>query len=464
MAKPRNTFVCQNCGATHAQWSGRCDSCGEWNTIVEEAAAAPPAGAARSAAKARAIAFEGLEGPRDEAPRVATGINELDRVTGGGFVKGSALLVGGDPGIGKSTLLLQACAELARRGSGVAYVSGEESIGQVRLRAARLGLTGAPVLLAAETRVEDIIAGLEKAGAQQLVVIDSIQTMWTDTIDSAPGSVGQVRAAAQLLIRHAKKTGAAVILVGHVTKDGQIAGPRVVEHMVDAVLYFEGEGGHRFRILRAVKNRFGPTDEIGVFAMSDQGLEGVDNPSALFLGSHERAAPGMAVFAGMEGSRPLLVEIQALVAPSPLGTPRRSVVGWEPNRLAMVLAVLDAHCGLKMAGHDVYLTVAGGLRIAEPAADVAVAAALVSSMARAPLDPQVIHFGEIGLSGAVRPVGFPAARVKEAHKLGFKGAVMPAASIDEANAPAGMTTQGLESLDQLVARILAAAPKKVTDA
>ncbi|MCB1475123.1 MAG: DNA repair protein RadA [Rhodobiaceae bacterium] len=464
MARPRNAFVCQNCGATHAQWSGRCDACGEWNTIVEEAASAPVAGAARTAAKARAIAFEGLEGPRDEAPRVATGINELDRVTGGGFVKGSALLVGGDPGIGKSTLLLQACAALARRGSGVAYVSGEESIGQVRLRAARLGLTGAPVLLAAETRVEDIIAGLENAGAQQLVVIDSIQTMWTDTIDSAPGSVGQVRAASQLLIRHAKKTGAAVILVGHVTKDGQIAGPRVVEHMVDAVLYFEGEGGHRFRILRAVKNRFGPTDEIGVFSMSDQGLEGVDNPSALFLGSHERAAPGMAVFAGMEGSRPLLVEIQALVAPSPLGTPRRSVVGWEPNRLAMVLAVLDAHCGLKMAGHDVYLTVAGGLKIAEPAADVAVAAALVSSMARTPLDPQTIHFGEIGLSGAVRPVGFPAARIKEANKLGFCGAVMPSSSIEEANAPAGMKAHGLDSLDQLVARILAAAPKDVTNA
>ncbi|MGE0845073.1 MAG: DNA repair protein RadA [Flavobacteriaceae bacterium] len=465
MAKARIQYVCQACGATHSQWSGRCDACGEWNSIVEEATSAPVAGASRPAGRARTIQFETLEGPRDEAPRVATGIGELDRVTGGGFVTGSALLVGGDPGIGKSTLLLQACAALAGSGRSVAYVSGEESIGQVRLRAARLGLSAAPVRLAAETRVEDIIAALEAAGRNDLVVIDSIQTMWTDTLDAAPGSVGQVRAASQLFIRHAKKTGAAIILVGHVTKDGQIAGPRVVEHMVDAVLYFEGEGAHRFRILRAVKNRFGPTDEIGVFSMSDKGLEGVENPSQLFLGTGERQSPGMAVFAGMEGSRPILVEIQALVAPSPLGTPRRAVVGWEPNRLAMVLAVLDAHCGLKLAGHDVYLTVAGGMRIVEPAADLAVAAALVSSMCRAPLDAETVHFGEIGLSGAVRPVSFPGARLKEARKLGFPRAVMPAASVEEAGGgeagrEAGRARDAIANLDELVSRILASAPRE----
>jgi DNA repair protein RadA/Sms len=346
-------------------------------------------------------------------------------VTGGGFVRGSVLLVGGDPGIGKSTLLIQAAAAMARAGHRTVYISGEEAVAQVRLRAERLGLRDSAVELAAETAVEDIIATLSEGKTPRLVVIDSIQTMWTDAVESAPGTVTQVRGAAQALIRFAKKSGAAVILVGHVTKDGQIAGPRVVEHMVDAVLAFEGDGSHQFRILRAVKNRFGPSDEIGVFEMTGAGLREVANPSELFLSERDLGQPGTAVFAGIEGTRPLLVEIQALVAPTSLGTPRRAVVGWDPSRLSMVLAVLEAHCGVRLGAHDVYLNVAGGMRIQEPAGDLAAAAALVSSLANAPLPADAVYFGEVSLSGAVRPVAQAAARLKEAAKLGFNRAVAP---------------------------------------
>ena len=346
-------------------------------------------------------------------------------MTGGGLVRGSVLLVGGDPGIGKSTLLIQVAAALARLSQRAVYISGEEAVAQVRLRAERLGLSDANVELAAETSVEDIIATLAADTVPRLVVIDSIQTMWTDVVDSAPGTVTQVRGSAQTLIRFAKKTGCSIILVGHVTKDGQIAGPRVVEHMVDAVLSFEGEGSHQFRILRAVKNRFGPTDEIGVFEMTGLGLREVANPSELFLSERDLGSPGTAVFAGIEGTRPLLVEIQALVAPSTLGTPRRAVVGWDQSRLSMVIAVLEAHCGVRLSGHDVYLNVAGGLRINEPAADLAAAAALVSSLANAPLPADAVFFGEVSLSGAIRPVAQAAARLKEATKLGFKSAFVP---------------------------------------
>ena len=302
---------------------------------------------------------------------------------------------------------------------------------QVRLRAERLGLRDAAVELAAETSVEDIIATLSEGKTPRLIVIDSIQTMWTELVESAPGTVTQVRGSAQALIRFAKRSGAAIILVGHVTKDGQIAGPRVVEHMVDAVLSFEGEGSHQFRILRAVKNRFGPTDEIGVFEMTGAGLREVANPSELFLSARDLGPPGTAVFAGIEGTRPLLVEIQALVAPTSLGTPRRAVVGWDPSRLSMVLAVLEAHCGVKLGGHDVYLNVAGGLRIQEPAADLAAAAALVSSLANAPLPADAVYFGEVSLSGAIRPVAQAPARLKEAAKLGFIRAVVPEAARGE---------------------------------
>ncbi len=378
MAKrPTSSFVCQSCGTVFNRWKGRCDACSGWNTIVEEATAGHvgPVATRPSRAKGRIFPLEGLSGETRQAPRLISGIRELDRVTGGGFVEGSAILLGGDPGIGKSTLLMQASAALARRGERVAYISGEEAIAQIRLRAERLGLAQAPVELASETNVEDIIATLSQGKPPALAVIDSIQTMWTETVESAPGTVTQVRGSAQSLIRFAKTHGTAIILVGHVTKDGQIAGPRVVEHMVDAVASFEGDAAHHFRILRAVKNRFGPTDEIGVFEMSDQGLREVSNPSELFLSGRDSSAPGAAVFAGMEGTRPLLVEIQALVAPTSLGTPRRAVVGWDQSRLAMVLAVLEAHAGIKLGMHDVYLNVAGGLRISEPAADLAAAAA-----------------------------------------------------------------------------------------
>ena len=449
-ARAQNSFVCQSCGAASARWAGRCEACGAWNTLVEEGAAVP----ARLSRKGRQFAVEPLKGETHEAPRLASGIGEFDRVTGGGLVRGSVLLLGGDPGIGKSTLLIEVAAAMARRGQRAVYISGEEATAQVRLRAERLGLTDAAVDVAAETSVEDIVATLSHGAPPRLLVIDSIQTMWTQTIDAAPGTVTQVRGSAGELIRFAKRGGSAVILVGHVTKDGQIAGPRVVEHMVDAVLSFEGEGSQQFRILRAMKNRFGPTDEIGVFEMTGTGLREVANPSELFLSERDLGSPGTAVFAGIEGTRPLLVEIQALVAPTTLGTPRRAVVGWDPSRLSMVLAVLEAHCGIRLSGHDVYLNVAGGLRIQEPAADVAAAAALVSSLARAPLPADAVYFGEVSLSGAVRPVAQTAARLKEAQKLGFARAIVPEAARGEvAESGLSLTTVGM--LVNLVSEIAA---------
>ncbi len=458
MAKARLQFICQNCGAVSPRWQGRCESCGEWNTLVEEnTTGGIGGGPLKPQSRGRVVELQALAGESKTPPRIASGIAELDRVTGGGFVRGSAILLGGDPGIGKSTLLLQASAALAKLGQRVVYISGEEAVAQVRLRAERMGVSAAPVALAAETSVEDILATLEAGPPPALVILDSVQTLWTSSVESAPGTVTQVRASAQAMIRYAKQSGATIILVGHVTKDGQIAGPRVVEHMVDAVLYFEGEGGHHFRILRAVKNRFGATDEIGVFEMTGGGLREVPNPSELFLGERNAAAPGAAVFAGMEGTRPVLVEIQALVAPSPLGTPRRAVVGWDGGRLAMVLAVLESHCGVKLGPHDVYLAVAGGLRINEPAADLAVAAALVSSLSGIALPADCVYFGEVSLSGAVRPVVHAAQRLKEAQKLGFAKAVLPVQSIDKDN----RDTAGLVGVDQLaglVASIAASGP------
>jgi DNA repair protein RadA/Sms len=446
VARAQN-FVCQTCGAASARWAGRCDACGAWNSLVEEGVVA----AGRSSRKGRLFVVEPLKGQSNEAPRLASGIAEYDRVTGGGLVRGSVLLLGGDPGIGKSTLLIEVAASYARKGHRAVYISGEEAVAQVRLRAERLGLTEAAVELAAETSVEDIVATLSQGRPPQLLVIDSIQTMWTQTVEAAPGTVTQVRGSAGELIRFAKRSGTAIVLVGHVTKDGQIAGPRVVEHMVDAVLSFEGEGSQQFRILRALKNRFGPTDEIGVFEMTGTGLREVANPSELFLSERELGSPGTAVFAGIEGTRPLLVEIQALVAPTSLGTPRRAVVGWDPSRLSMVLAVLEAHCGVRLSGHDVYLNVAGGLRIAEPAADVAAAAALVSSLAHAPLPADAVYFGEVSLSGAVRPVAQTAGRLKEAQKLGFARATVPEAARNEA--PQGFALSTIGTLANLVADI-----------
>jgi len=450
------SFVCQNCGGVYGRWQGRCDACGEWNSVAQESATSSRShGPGRKPRKGRSIALEPLAGATRSPPRLASGVAEFDRVTGGGLVRGSVLLLGGDPGIGKSTLLVQVAAALARGRQRALFISGEEAIPQVRLRAERLGLAGAPVELAAETSIEDIVATLSEGETPELVIIDSIQTMWTDTVESAPGTVTQVRASAQILIRFAKRSGAAIILVGHVTKDGQIAGPRVVEHMVDAVLSFEGEGSHQFRILRAIKNRFGPTDEIGVFEMTGGGLREVANPSELFLSERDLGSPGTAVFAGIEGSRPLLVEIQALVAPTAFGTPRRAVNGWDPNRLSMVLAVLEARCGVRLSGHDVYLNVAGGLRIQEPAADLAAAAALVSSLANAPLPPDAVYFGEISLSGAVRPVIQTAARLKEAQKLGFGRAIVPEAARSETTGGEALSLEFVERLTSIVTDIAA---------
>ena len=456
MPKPTTRFVCQSCGASHGKWTGRCEACGEWNTIVEEAVPEsapkglkPPTG--RSGG--RTLDFVALDGESKPQPRRLSGIAEFDRVCGGGLVPGSALLIGGDPGIGKSTLLLQVTARLGAQAR-CAYISGEESIDQVRLRANRLGVASSPVQLAAATSVRDILASLDGPDAPDVAVIDSIQTMYVDNLDSAPGTVAQVRASAAELIRLAKRRGTAVLLVGHVTKEGMIAGPRVLEHMVDTVLYFEGERGHQFRILRAVKNRFGPTDEIGVFEMTDAGLVEVPNPSALFLAERRGDVSGAAVFAGMEGTRPVLVEIQALVAPSPFGTPRRAVIGWDSSRLAMVMAVLEARCGVVLAGKDVYLNVAGGLRVSEPAADLAVAAALVSALTGQSVPHDTVVFGEIGLSGEVRAVGQTETRLKEAAKLGFARALMPARRRSRGKpAPSGdIETIELDQLAELVAR------------
>ncbi len=453
MAKSAARFVCQACGAVTAKWAGRCEACGEWNTMVEESMEARPG--ATGKAGHRRIAFVGLQGTAPPPPRHPTGIAELDRVLGGGLVPSSAILVGGDPGIGKSTLLLQAAAAIARRGGRVLYVTGEELVEQVRMRARRLGLADTPIELAAAINVRDIAATLEAAADAVLVVIDSIQTMWLDAIESAPGTVGQVRACSFELIRLAKSRGFAVALVGHVTKEGAIAGPRVLEHMVDAVLYFEGDRGHQFRILRGVKNRFGATDEIGVFEMTEQGLAEVLNPSALFLAERRGNIAGSAVFAGLEGTRPVLVEVQALLAPNPGGSPRRSVIGWDGGRLAMMLAVLETRGGLRLTATDVYLNVAGGLRLSEPAADLAVAAALASAASDEPASPHTVFFGEIGLSGEIRQVTQAEARLKEAAKLGFGHACLPR-RVARGNRPAptvdGIRQEELGHISDLVAR------------
>ncbi|MCA3436978.1 MAG: DNA repair protein RadA [Rhodobacter sp.] len=425
MARSSPAYTCTACGAAHAKWAGRCDACGAWNSVIEEV---PLSTAPKSlGSRGRTIALSDLSAEDAPPPRAPSGMEELDRVLGGGLVPASAILVGGDPGIGKSTLLLQAAASFARAGRKSLYISGEEAASQIRMRAQRLGLSDAPVILGAETNLRDILTTLD-AERPALAVIDSIQTMWLDSVESAPGSVSQVRAAAHELVTFAKRRGVAVILVGHVTKDGQIAGPRVVEHMVDTVLYFEGERGHQFRILRAVKNRFGPADEIGVFEMTGDGLAQVTNPSALFLSDRDRPAPGSVVFAGMEGSRPVLTEIQALVAPSTLGTPRRTVVGVDSGRLSTILAVLEARCGIPFAGQDVFLNVAGGMRIGEPAADLAIAGALLSAREDVAIPPDMVLFGEISLSGALRPASQTENRLKEASKLGFSQATLPSRS------------------------------------
>lgn len=424
--KNGSEYVCQNCGAVYPKWQGKCDACGEWNTIVEEKVGGEGFSNFNPKRKGSLLDFVSLSGSPQVLERLHTNIRELDRVCGGGLVPGSVILVGGDPGIGKSTLLLQVCASIANlpERPECYYISGEEAADQVKIRARRLGLETAPVNLASATDVKDIVTTLEKTRAA-VVVIDSIQTMYLEEAESTPGSVAQVRACAYELIKLAKKKGFVLFLVGHVTKQGSIAGPRVLEHMVDTVLYFEGERGHHFRILRAVKNRYGATDEIGVFEMQDKGLAEVENPSALFLAERQGNISGSCVFAGIEGSRPVLVEIQALVSQSGYSSPKRAVVGWDSGRLSMVLAVLEARGGLNLSSQDVYLNIAGGLKISEPAADLAVAMAIVSSLTNHPLPADMVIFGEIGLSGEIRAVSQPNLRLKEAHKLGFRSAIVP---------------------------------------
>ena len=454
MAKLLKRYVCQSCGSVSPKWQGQCVDCGEWNSLVEEA----PSNVTPFALKhnlqggGRAIDLVGLDADVPLPPRTPTGITEFDRAIGGGLVPGSATLIGGDPGIGKSTLLLQAAARIARNGGAVAYVSGEEAADQVRLRAQRLGLGAAPVRLASATSVRDILTTFANGPAPALLVIDSIQTMHSDLIEGAPGTVSQVRASAQELIRFAKERGSALMLVGHVTKDGAIAGPRVLEHMVDTVLSFEGERSHQYRILRAIKNRFGGTDEIGVFAMGEAGLDEVGNPSALFLTSRGDAVAGTTVFPAMEGTRPVLVEIQALTVRLASGaTPRRAVVGWDGGRLAMILAVLEARCGLSFSTAEVYLNVAGGYRLSDPAADLAVACALISALSERPVPAQAIAFGEVALSGEVRPVAHGGLRLKEAAKLGFETALVPASLAEHGQ---GLRLTGFRQLGNLVDHLL----------
>lgn len=432
MGRTKKSYICNACGAVSARWSGQCDSCGEWNCISEEVVEASVPKGMNGAKKGRKLDFASLaDKERTEYKRYKSGIAEFDRVLGGGLVPGSATLIGGDPGIGKSTILLQTVCALAKAGVRCVYVSGEEAVDQVRMRAQRLELSDAPVELVSATNVRDILASTETAGASgkpvEVLVIDSIQTMFIDNIESAPGTVTQVRTSAQEITRHAKARNMAVIFVGHVTKDGQIAGPRVLEHLVDSVLYFEGDRSHHFRILRGVKNRFGPTDEIGVFEMASHGLVEVENPSALFLSQRASDVAGSAVLAALEGTRPMLVEVQALVAPSAMASPRRSVIGWDPNRLAMIVAVLETRCGVQLSGCDIFLNIAGGIKINEPAADLAVAAALMSALSGSPLPHESVFFGEIGLSGEVRQVAQADLRIKEASKLGFKEGVIPKA-------------------------------------
>lgn len=429
--KDKPQFLCNNCGAIHTKWAGKCDSCNNWNCI-EESSAVTGIGS-RPNLKiniGKEISLTSLCGDIEELPRFKTNITELDRVTGGGFVPGSAILLGGDPGIGKSTLLTQTCDALNKQNFTVIYVSGEESIAQIRLRSQRLNILKSNVRLAAETNVENIIATLSKIDNIDLVIIDSIQTLWSDLVESAPGTVTQVRASVQEMIRFAKNTNTTTILVGHVTKEGQIAGPRVVEHMVDTVLYFEGDKSHHYRILRTIKNRFGPTDEIGVFEMTSIGLQPVENPSLMFLNYRTENAPGAAVFAGIEGSRPILVEVQTLVAPSSLGMPRRSVVGWDTNRLSMILAVLSSYCNMRLNNHDIYLNIAGGYKTNDPGLDLAAAAALISSVSSKTLPAENIYIGEVSLSGTIRPTSLLPQRIKEAHKLGFKHAIVSENSKD----------------------------------
>jgi len=448
----RSAFVCQQCGHAAPRWLGQCPGCGAWNALVEEALPDARARGAHATTPA-AVAPRPLAAvSAGDGVRRSIGVGELDRVLGGGLVEGSVVLVGGDPGIGKSTLALQACGALARRGASVLYVAGEESPEQVRLRADRLAMADSGVLIVAETGAEAVAELIERT-RPALVVVDSIQTLATAALGSAPGSVGQVRESAALLVARCKASGVACFLIGHVTKEGTLAGPRVLEHLVDTVLYFEGDGAHALRILRAVKNRFGSTNEVGVFEMSESGLVDVANPSAAFLAERPAGSPGSAVLATIEGSRPVLVEIQALVSRSALAMPRRTAIGVDPGRVALLLAVLEKRARLPLHEQDVFLNVAGGLRVDEPAADLAVVAAVASAARGRPLAPEVAVWGEVGLTGEVRGVGRTTARLREAARQGFRRCVVPAGNARGLAPVDGTVAIGVRALDELFAAL-----------
>jgi DNA repair protein RadA/Sms len=449
MARPKTSYVCGECGAATPQWQGQCPACQSWNTLERAVSSVGGPASRRVALAAGAGTSQAVsQVGEDTELRAATGIGELDRVLGGGLVAGSVVLLGGDPGIGKSTLLLQAADSLSQERP-VLYASGEESVRQVALRARRLGLDSPTLRLVAETGVERIVAEAVSAAAAVLV-IDSIQTMHTELSESSPGSAVQVRESAARLVRHAKESGTAVLIIGHVTKEGLIAGPRILEHMVDTVLYFESDPGSRYRVVRAVKNRFGAANEIGVFAMVDQGLKEVRNPSSIFLSRHETPVAGSVVTVAREGSRPLLVEVQALIDEAQGMSPRRVAVGFESSRLALLLAVLHRHGGISTAGQDVFINVVGGVRIGETAADLPAVLAVQSSLRNRPVATDMVCFGELGLTGEVRPVPFGEERLREAAKQGFRRALVPAANVPR-HAPEGMSVQGVTRLDQALA-------------
>ena len=423
MARSNKQYICQSCGSVYPKWIGKCEQCNEWNTLLEEKNTKPSGILSKS--YGQTISFEYLKNETYDYSRIISNLSEVDRVIGGGFVPGSITLIGGDPGIGKSTLLLQLVGNLSKLKQECIYISGEESLSQIKMRADRLGIKNNEIRFASVTNASDIAATISSVGKRHILVIDSIQTMYLPQLDSSPGTVSQVRASTHELIIAAKKSNSILILIGHVTKDGSIAGPRVLEHMVDTVLYFDGDNNFQYRILRSIKNRFGPTNEIGVFEMLRDGLKEIKNPSALFLSDRQKNISGTAIFAGLEGTRPLLVEVQALVTPSTLASPRRTIVGWDISRLSMLCAVLEARCKIHLSNMDIFLNIAGGIRIFEPAADLAVAAAIISSVKNVPLSFSGIFFGEVGLSGEIRKVNQPEVRIKEALKLGFNQIYLP---------------------------------------
>jgi DNA repair protein RadA/Sms len=451
MSKTRTHFQCQACGYVSPKWLGKCPDCAAWNSFSEERLTPKTLKSAGGSAASQVQPLSSVTGGREQ--RSPLGIKELDRVLGGGLVKGALILIGGDPGIGKSTLLIQAAARLAEKGGTVLYVSGEESPEQIKLRAERLSVDSDAIMLFPETVVEAVIETAREMKPSALIV-DSIQTVYTEELPSAPGSVGQIRESAGKLMAFAKRADLPVFLIGHVTKEGAIAGPRVLEHMVDTVLYFEGDRGHPYRILRTVKNRFGSTNEIGVFQMTDGGLEEIDNPSELFLSERPLDVPGSAVIASMEGTRPLLIEIQALVSPTTFGIPRRTSMGVDFNRVNLLLAVLEKKVGIHLGGADVFVNVVGGLKITEPAADAGIVAAVVSSFREAPIDPRTVLFGEVGLSGEVRAVAQGEARVREAAKIGFDKALIPRGNAERIEVGAGMSIVPVKDLGEIIEHVI----------